>query len=223
MSTGFKTKGGLEIREGHWCWVSRKFSESCSSIVKSPGLHPQQVAGLFRKEIYSTVTLLQYFLTSSWCYLYTHITWFIFLDEWGSGSSFKKFCWIHFSEAQFVSVYVLHACQMYNLKIFTRNIHPCKQRHHLPTPVFLGFPGGSVSKETACNAGNLGLIPGLGRSPGRDNGNPLQYSFWGNPMETGAWQATVHRVVQSQIWLKWPSTHIHIMSVISVTEWDNFR
>ena len=130
MSTGFKTKGGLEIREGHWCWVSRKFSESCSSIVKSPGLRPQQVAGLFRKEIYSTVTLLQYFLTSSWCFLYTHITWFIFLDEWGSGSSFKKFCWIHFSEVQFVSVYVLHACQMYNLKIFTRNIHPCKQRHH---------------------------------------------------------------------------------------------
>lgn len=52
VSTGFKKEGGLEIREGHWCWVSRKFSESCSS-------HPQQVAGLFGKEVYSTVTLLE--------------------------------------------------------------------------------------------------------------------------------------------------------------------
>ena len=51
----------------------------------------------------------------------------------------------------------------------------------LPTPVFLGFPGGSDGKESACNAGDLGLIPGLGRSPGGGYGNPLQYSFLENP------------------------------------------
>ena len=48
--------------------------------------------------------------------------------------------------------------------------------HRLPTPVFLGFPGGSDGKESAHNEGDLGLIPGLGRSPGRGHGNPLQYS-----------------------------------------------
>ena len=46
----------------------------------------------------------------------------------------------------------------------------------LLTPVVLGFPGGSDSKESACNEGDLGLIPGLGRSPGEGHGNPLQYS-----------------------------------------------
>ena len=45
----------------------------------------------------------------------------------------------------------------------------------------MGFPGGSVSKESACNAGHLGSIPGLGRSPGGGNGNPLQYSCLENP------------------------------------------
>ena len=49
-------------------------------------------------------------------------------------------------------------------------------------------------KETACNAGDLGSIPGLGRCPGEGNGNPLQYSCLENPMDRGAWQATVHGV-----------------------------
>ena len=48
-------------------------------------------------------------------------------------------------------------------------------RDGLPTPVFLGFPGGSANKESACSAEDLGLIPGLGRSPGEGNGYPLQY------------------------------------------------
>ena len=55
------------------------------------------------------------------------------------------------------------------------------------------FPSSSVSKSSACNAGDLGLIPGLGRSPGEGNGNPLQYPCMENPMDRGAWQATVHR------------------------------
>ena len=50
-------------------------------------------------------------------------------------------------------------------------------RNRLLTPVFLGFPGGSAGKETACNAGDLGLIPGLGRSPGEGSNYPLQYSL----------------------------------------------
>ena len=49
-----------------------------------------------------------------------------------------------------------------------------------------GFPCGSAGKESTCNAGNLGSIPGLGRSPGVGNGNPLQYSYLGNPMDRGA-------------------------------------
>ena len=53
-----------------------------------------------------------------------------------------------------------------------------------------GFPCGSAGKESACNAGDLGSIPGLERSPGEGNGNPYQYSCLGNPMERGSWWAT---------------------------------
>ena len=51
-------------------------------------------------------------------------------------------------------------------------------------------------KESACNSGDLGLIPGLGGSPGEGNGNPLQYSCLENPMDRGAWQATVYGVTR---------------------------
>ena len=57
---------------------------------------------------------------------------------------------------------------------------------------------GSVSKESACNVGDPGSIPGSGRSPGGGHGNPLQYSCLGNPMDRGAWRAAVHRVAKSQ-------------------------
>ena len=61
----------------------------------------------------------------------------------------------------------------------------------------MGFPGGSDNKESACKAGDLGLIPGLGRSPGEGNGYPLQYSDVENPMNRGAWRASIHRVTES--------------------------
>ena len=61
----------------------------------------------------------------------------------------------------------------------------------------MGFPGGSEVKASACNAEDLGLIPGSGRSPGEGNGNPLQYSCLENPMDGGAWWATVHGVAKS--------------------------
>ena len=56
------------------------------------------------------------------------------------------------------------------------------------------FPGGSDGKESSCNVGDPGSIPGLGKSPGEGNGNPLQYSCLDNPMDRGAWSATVHGV-----------------------------
>ena len=60
----------------------------------------------------------------------------------------------------------------------------------------MGFPCGSDSKESACNEGDLGLIPGLGRSLGEVNGYPLQYSCSENPTDRGASQATVHGVAR---------------------------
>ena len=62
----------------------------------------------------------------------------------------------------------------------------------------MGFPGGSDGKESAYNAGDLGSIPGLGMSPGEENGNSLQYSCLENPMDRGAWRAIVHRVIKSR-------------------------
>ena len=56
--------------------------------------------------------------------------------------------------------------------------------------LFMGFPGGSECKESACSAGDPGLIPGSGRSPGAGNGYPLQYTCLKIPMDRGVWQAT---------------------------------
>ena len=61
---------------------------------------------------------------------------------------------------------------------------------------------GSIGEESACNAGDSGSIPGLGRSPGEGNGIPLQYSYWVNPMDRGAGRAIVHGVQESDTtWL----------------------
>ena len=62
--------------------------------------------------------------------------------------------------------------------------------------IFRGFSGGSLVKNLPANAGGMVSIPGSGRSPGEGNGNPLQYSCLRNPMDRGAWQATVHRVTK---------------------------
>jgi len=61
----------------------------------------------------------------------------------------------------------------------------------------VGFPGGSDGKESACIAGDLNLIPGLGRSPGEGNGYPLQYSHLENSRDRAAWQATIHGVTKN--------------------------
>ena len=65
----------------------------------------------------------------------------------------------------------------------------------------MGFPGSSDGKESACNAGDHGSVPGLGRSPGEVNSIPFQYSCLDNFMDSGAWWATVHGVTKSQRYL----------------------
>ena len=60
----------------------------------------------------------------------------------------------------------------------------------------MGFPSRSVSKESACSAGDLGSIPGSGRSPGEGNSNPIQYLCLEKPMDKGAWWATVHEITR---------------------------
>ena len=69
-----------------------------------------------------------------------------------------------------------------------------------------GFPCSSVGKESACSAGDPGLIPGLGRSPGEGNGNPLQYPCLKNLMDRGAWGHAVHGVIKS--WARLSDQHL---------------
>ena len=86
---------------------------------------------------------------------------------------------------------------------FTTAEGPRKESLHAPQ----GLPGGSDGRESACHAGDLNSIPGLGRSPRRGHGNPLQYSCLKSPMDRGAWQPTVHGAVKNQAQLKRLSTH----------------
>ena len=83
------------------------------------------------------------------------------------------------------------------------------------TPLIIDFSTvfsnkGSYGKGSACSAGDLGLIPGSGRSPGEGHGNPLQYFYLEDPTDRGAWKATVHRVAKSQTRLKWLSTRAKV-------------
>ena len=68
--------------------------------------------------------------------------------------------------------------------------------HFVPLHVERGLPGGPLIKNLPASAGDVGFIPGLGRSPGEGNGNPLQYSCLANPMDRGAWRATVHKITK---------------------------
>ena len=83
--------------------------------------------------------------------------------------------------------------------------------------IWLGFPGGSESKESACSTGDGSLIPGSGRSPEEGNGYPLQYSCLENFKDRGAWRGTVHGVTKSQTWLNDFHTFHNMTSALSVS------
>ena len=94
---------------------------------------------------------------------------------------------------------------------FNSRVGKTHWRDRLPTPVFLGFPGSSAGKESAYNVGDLGSIPGLGRSPGEGKGYPLQYSGLENSMD-----CIVHGVAKSQIRL---SDFHSLHSLLIVSPW----
>ena len=77
---------------------------------------------------------------------------------------------------------------------YRKNVPQHNEGHIWKAP----FPGASDGKESACNAGDPDSMPGSGRSPGEGNGNPLQYSCLENPMDRGAWWATVHGVTKGR-------------------------
>ena len=87
------------------------------------------------------------------------------------------------------------------------------RRNSLPTPVFLGFPCGSAGKESTCNVGNLGSIPGLGKSPGEGKGYPLQYCGLENSMG-----CEVQGVTKSQTGLSNLHFHFYILTKLCYTE-----
>ena len=91
------------------------------------------------------------------------------------------------------------------------NLNSAKYLH--TTTALKGFPGGSDSKESACNGGDPGLIPGLRRSPGEGKGYSLQYYCLENCMDRGVWQATVHGVSKSQTQLSDQHVRVHFMSL----------
>ena len=79
--------------------------------------------------------------------------------------------------------------------------------------IYMGFPRGSVGKESTCSAGHPGSIPGSGRSPGGGHGNLLQYSCLKNPMDRGAWWAAVHGASKESYSSEQPSTHIYMLLI----------
>jgi len=78
----------------------------------------------------------------------------------------------------------------------------------------LGFPGGPVVKNLPANAGDVDSVPGSGRSPGQENGNPLQYSCLGNPVDRGAWQTTVHGIAkESDMTLRLNNNYNYVLTM----------
>ena len=95
-------------------------------------------------------------------------------------------------------------------RYFTNYVRKYIQDVHFD--ILMGCPGGSEGKELAWNAGDLGSIPGVGRSPGEGNDNPPQCSCLGNPMDTGAWQAIVQGV--TKIWTQLSDFHSQSKNVM---------
>ena len=104
----------------------------------------------------------------------------------------------------------LVCCSSWGLKELDTTVPEQQQQFYTelfePPVIHLGLPGGSVVKNPPAKAGDAGSILGSGRSPREGNGTPLQYSCLGNPMDGGAWRATVQGVAKNRTRL---STHIH--------------
>ena len=133
------------------------------------------------------------------------------------------------SKAHLTSHSRVSGCMMYQVnrnwsKYATKQQIPVWCRNFIPIKLYLplfcailGFSGGSVVKNLSSNVGDVGLIPGLGRFPGRGNGSPFQYSCLENPIDRGGRQAMVHRVAKSQTWLShWVCTYISIYDKTNV-------
>ena len=102
--------------------------------------------------------------------------------------------------------------------LFWWSVHGGVLKFH--TLLVFDFPGGSDGKASAYNVGDPGSIPGLGRSPGEENGNPLQYSSLGNPTDGGSWQATVHGVTKSRTRLRDFTFFLSFLSTIKGPFWS---
>ena len=107
------------------------------------------------------------------------------VSQTGYSCDLSDFLYIH-STIVYTIFFVIHILKYLN--VFLKENKPS-----------LGFPGDADNKESACNAGYPGSVPGSGRSPGEGNGNLLQYSCLENSMDRRAWRATVHGVAKSQI------------------------
>ena len=102
-------------------------------------------------------------------------------------------------------------CASHEIAAFQGQPGPCIGWMPVQSVAEMSIPRGSVVKNPAANAGDLGSIPGPGRSPGGGNDNPLQYSCLENPMDRGGWQATGHGVAKSQTRL---GTHPRLAEVL---------
>ena len=96
-----------------------------------------------------------------------------------------------------------------------------KEKFQKQTCIYMymqGFPGGSASKESACNAGDLGLIPASWRFPGEGNGHTLQHSCLGNRMDRGLWRAIVHWVTESDLtgWLTRSLSYMYVCAYMFI-------
>ena len=118
----------------------------------------------------------------------------------GARASLQPLPWQHFQRPFSSSSTLLYSCRL-SLFSFLLSLSPsflCNVNMRRMFTETSGFPGGSDSKESACNTEDPGLIPGSGRSPGEGNGNPLQYPCLENPKDRGAWWAAVCGVTKSQ-------------------------
>ena len=115
-----------------------------------------------------------------------------------NGYSMFPVVWVSYPTVTgvFLSHVVLNILSRINMWISNTSV-PLTWNYVLINELYKIKAGGSDGKESACNAGDQGSVPGSGRSPGEGNGNPLQYSCLENSMDRGAWQATVHGVAKS--------------------------